>query len=142
VKAVALLASLVLSAPPCDDRNVRPGTCDVPSEWICLSPELASGTEAELVAIRERCEAEKRAQSEEARTVLRREVGKRDAELERLRARNAIVLDEIEKVEELARIAEEEASSRWTTGELVGWVLGGVVLGASAGALLGVYLSK
>ena len=142
MKVLVVALSLAVAAPPCDDPNVRPGLCNVPKAWLCLSPELAAASEAERLAARERCEAEKRAQAGEAKTVLRRELGKKDAELDRLRARNAIVVDELAKAEEIAREAEDEASSRWTTGELVGWVLGGVALGAGAGALLGFYLSK
>lgn len=134
---VLVLAGRIASAatPPCGDPAVRPGRCKVPPDWLCLSPELAARDVAEAEALAERCEAEKRALREEGATLLRREEAIRAVEGEAWRERVRIALDAAEAAERAAREAEEEASSRWTTLELLGWVGGAVALGAAAGAV-------
>jgi len=103
--------------------------------WICLAPELAALCPAELEQCRRDCDLRLEAQSAEAETVLRRELGAKDIELEHMRHRYGVVLEVLADSEEAKADALDEASSRWTTWELVGWVAGGIALGAGAGVL-------
>ncbi len=129
---ILIWGAVAQADPPheCAHNHAKPAHCaNLPPDWICLSRQLAAEIRAEGEAERERCQLEKVALEAEAATVLRREVGKVEAEKKAVEVKLELALGVAEK-------AEEEASSRWTTLELVGWVAGGFALGAAAGALV------
>jgi len=135
------LASPALADDPCKDANARPAGCKPPASWLCLSPELAASMATEPERIRRDCRLRAEATQRETDTVLRRELGKKDAELDRLRARYVVSLDVLADAEEARDEAVDEADSRWSTGELVAWVGGAFLVGA-AGGVAAWYWSK
>lgn len=136
---ISAIAVIFLLSPPCEPGAAvsRPGCAG--ADWICLSPELAAAERADREAAAAKCEAEKTAVRAEASTVLRRETGKLSADLDAEREKLRLSIDALERAERAARAADEEASSKWSTLELVGFIAGGIAVGAAAGALIAVY---
>ena len=128
--SILIWGSVVQASPPCQDPHANPATCkQLPADWICLSPALAADCPARLEAERARRVLEVTATKAEAETVLRRELGKAEADREATELKLEAALD-------IAQKAEEEASDRWTTAEVFGFVAAGVAVGAAAGALI------
>ena len=138
---VLLALSLTLPASaeppdPCVDLDLRPGRCSIPIGWICLSPQFAAADTADREALVAKCKAEKGALRAEAETVLRREVGKVEAEKDALSKKLDVALQAGREAEEARDRAQEEAGSKFSTWEVVGLVAGGLAVGAAAGALV------
>lgn len=139
---IGCLVALQAAPPPCDDPNVRPASCGAPPRWICLAPDFAAADIADREAALAACDARRRAELAELRVSMSRDLAKRGAELMAERTQHGITLDELDRVNRALRQAENEVSSRWTTWELVGFVAGGLLVGAAVGGVVGWHLTK
>lgn len=125
---ILLWGTIAAAQAPCQDEHARLAACrGIPTTWLCLSPQLAAVCPAELDAARAGCKAEAQAIRAEAATILRRDVGKAEAEKQAVELKLGLAIG-------LAKAAEAEAAARWTTLEVVAWIAGGVAVGAAGGA--------
>tara|TARA_Y100001973_G_C5105222_1_gene284773 strand:- start:568 stop:891 length:324 start_codon:yes stop_codon:yes gene_type:complete len=107
-----------------------------------MSPKYAAAERAERDAARARCTVQKDAIRAEARSVLLRDVSAVRAELDAANTKLEIAHDLAINAERDAAAAQFEAGSKWSTMEVVGFIAGGIALGAIVGGVSVYYLNR